>query len=270
MRALVAAVLLALTVLAGCASPEPTPDELELVDGTTVDLGDGVSATQGAIAGYVVDEAVRPLSDVRLSLAGGQRATTDDKGFFHFTLLDPGFYAVTATADGFLASQGSADVVAGETATVKLQLMRDAAPQPYHETFPFEAYMTAWGTVAQWAVEIVAPTPLCQCTYGFTPTGNVSSIVLEAFWEGTVPDPAALSQFYYEVYDDSVGWIESGYCSSPCHVRPSLDGFPQGAPINVRISGPDAWVAYQQQVHLFTTVFYNGPAPEDFTVAEPA
>jgi hypothetical protein len=165
--------------------------------------------------------------------------------------------------------QTAADVLAGETATAKVQMVRDLSPVPYHDVFPFEGFMQAWGTVAQWAVEIVVPTPLCQCSYTFTPSGNATGLVFEAFWDGTIPDPAGLGEFYWEIYDANVDWIESGYCTNPCRAEPSMEGFPQGAPITVRISGPDGWMEYQQQVHVYTTVFYNGEDATGFSIADP-
>lgn len=271
--------LLALTALAGCASEAPETDELTLADGTTVELGEGTSDTKGAIAGYVVDDAIRPVEGVELA-TDGRTALTDANGFFLLGDLEPGFYAITFTRTGFVPTQASADVVAGETATVKVQMPIEVVPQPYHTTYPFSGHMQAWGTIGQWAVELFAPTPLCDCTYEVVPDGNVTGIVFEAFWDATVPDPAALSEFYWEAYVPGTSWIQSGYCTDPCRAdipldsTDSLDGtvtpFPQGSAFEVRISGPDAWVAYQQRVDVFTTVFYVAPPPEGWSIVDPA
>ena len=265
MRAVATIALLTLTLLAGCASDEPKPEQLTLADGTTIDLGEGTSDTKGAIVGYVVDEAIRPLDGVTITIPG-RDTVSDAQGFFRFDLVEPGFYAVTATAFGYTTTQSGTDVVAGETSTVKLQVTTSSAPQPYHETFPFDAYMQAWGTIGQWAVEIVAPTPLCQCAYTVPIADELTGLVIEGFWDGTVPDPAGLTEFYWEAYTDGAEWLDSGYCASPCNVQPDLSDY-AGGDITVRISGPDAWVAYQQQVRLFTTAFYNQPVPEGFSVA---
>ena len=286
MRTWAFALLLATALLAGCAGKGGADDgdKLQLADGTTIDLGEGTSDTTGAIAGYVVDEAIRPIGGVTLRTTdGAASATSDDNGFFLMGDLAPGTYIVQATATGFADVQAAAvDVVAGETATVKVQMAHVTVPVAYHDVFPFEGYMQAWGTIGQWAVEIVAPTSLCQCTYALTPSGNVTAIVLEAFWEATIPDPAGLGEFYWEMYDvdSDASWIQSGYCTNPCRAEvpvvseDALTGeqvpFPQGATFEVRLSGPDAWVEYQQQVKVFTTLFYNGDDPTGFTIAEPA
>lgn len=275
MRKTPIALLLALTALAGCASEAPEAEELTLADGTTIELGEGTSDTTGAIAGYVVDDAIRPLEGVELA-TGDRTAVTDANGFFLLGNLAPGSYILTFAREGHVATQASADVVAGETATVKVMLPIDPVPQPYRTTYPFAGHMQAWGTVGQWAVEIFAPTPLCDCTYEVQPDGNVTGIVLEAFWDPTLPDPAGLSEFYWEVYVEEGNWIQSGYCTDPCRADIPLDStdtlegtvtpFPQGSAFQVRISGPDAWVAYQQRVDLFTTVFYNGAPPEGWSI----
>lgn len=271
--------LLALTALSGCAEEAPEGQEFKLADGTTVELGEGTSDSTGAIAGYVVDEAIRPIEGVELA-ADGRSAVTDANGFFLLGNLAPGSYILTFAREGFVATQASADVVAGETATVKVLMPIDPVPQAYHTTYPFAGHMQAWGTIGQWAVELFAPTPLCDCTYEVQPDPDVAGIVLEAFWDPTVPDPAAMSEFYWEVYVPDGDWIQSGYCTDPCRAdipldsTDALDGtvtpFPQGSAFEVRISGPDAWVAYQQRVEVYTTVFYTVPPPEGWSIADAA
>ena len=267
MRGPTVMLLLALSALAGCAEQDPKQDELTLADGTTIDLGEGTSKTLGAIAGVVVDEAIRPVAGAELATSDGRNATSDDNGVFRLGNLEPGLYMLDVQADGFLAAHTSVEVVADETATLKVQLLRDVSPQPYFRTWDYDAYMQAWGTVGQWAVEIIVPTPLCDCTYTFEPEANVTGIVLEAFWEPTTPDPLAQNEFYWEIGSPDLDWYETGYCHSPCYVLPSMDGYLQGEPLTVRINGPDAGVAYQQQVQVFATTFHNGPVPDGWSIA---
>jgi hypothetical protein len=268
-RAPAVVLLLAASALAGCAEDAPEADSLRLADGTLLELdGEGTSATRGAIAGVVVDEAIRPIPGAVLA-TDGRNATSDGNGVFRLGGLEPGLYILAVRAPGYLSAQTSVDVVAQETATLKVQLLRDARPQPYHQTFPYEARMQAWGTVGQWAVEMLVPTPLCDCAYSFAPEPNATGIVLEAFWDATTPDPLGQDEFYWEVESPDGAWSEAGYCTDPCRAEPSMDGFLQGVPLTVRISGPDAWLAYQQQVHLFATVFHNGPVPDGWTIQAP-
>lgn len=271
MRGLVALLFVALA-LAGCSGGGAPDDQLKLADGTTIDVDGGTSDTTGAIAGVVVDEAIRPVVGAVLTTTDGAHgATTDANGVFLVGDLAPGFYALLVKATDHLEVQTSAEVVAGEVAKVRVQMVRDVRPTPYLQTYPYTAYMQGWATIGQFAVEVVADsflndTTLCDCGYTFTPGPNVTAIILEAFWDAAAPDPATLAEYYWEVGDPSGDWYETGYCTSPCRVEVPMADFRDGMTVEVRMTGPDAWVAVQQQVRIFTTVFHYGEAPEGWTI----
>ena len=276
MRGLLVALLITLTALSGCAEDPSDGDQLKLADGSTLDLGEGTSATLGAIAGVVVDEAIRPVEGANLATTGGLNTTSDANGVFRLGNLEPGLYILNVQAPGFLPIQTSADVLADATSTLKVQMLRDLSPTPYHLTYDYEGYMQVWATIGQFAVEIVADdalndTSMCDCSYSFTPDPNAQSILLEAFWDPAAPDPTGVAEYYWEIGGDADSdFYETGYCMSPCRVDVPLKDFTQGETIYVRFTGPDFWVAYQQKVQMYSTVFYNEPAPESWTIDSPA
>jgi Carboxypeptidase regulatory-like domain len=139
-----AAVLLASLVLAGCSGTgDPPADQPE--DADFEDLGLQATATKGVLRGVVVDDAIRPVAGVAVSLTGpstGNTTTTAD-GLFGFSDLEPGPYFVHAEKAGFVAAQSTADVVAGvdDPPVVKILLTADATTAPYVATFIFEGFI---------------------------------------------------------------------------------------------------------------------------------
>ncbi|AOS62934.1 S8 family serine peptidase [Actinoalloteichus hymeniacidonis] len=78
----------------------------------------------GILAGTVTDTATgEPVSGAQIAVSGPQEraATADEDGTFSLTLA-VGDYAVTGSAFGYGSADGSAAVLAGETATVDLAL----------------------------------------------------------------------------------------------------------------------------------------------------
>lgn len=265
MRILIFLVLTAL--LAGCTDGGKDEGGLVLGDGTKVTL-DPKSSTKGALAGVVVDEAIRPIVGATVTLTNFNRnVTTDAKGVFTITDLEPGTYFVAVEAKGFLGSQASADVEAGKSAFVKMQLLRDSSPIPFHVSYKHDGFMQAWGGIGQYFVESVRATGTCDCRLYFQPEGNASTFVYEAFWKPTTPDPADLGEFYWILDEVGSGGInEAGYCYSPCNVQVSGQGY-AGKEMMARLDGPDLWVAVQQPVRLIVTAFFNADAPKDWSIA---
>lgn len=254
--------------LAGCAGGggdgDATPDGLPDVKPTE----DG----KGAIGGVVVDEAIRPVAGALVTLASHQsNVTTDETGTFAWSDLEPGSYFITVSAPRFLSIQSSAEVVAGETAFVRVLLSADPTPLPYQQTYQHAGYMQAWAGIAQFFVESTQDngSALCDCRLYFTPQGGLSTAVYEAFWEWTVPDPADQAELYYVVEQlEGDAYVED-YCFSPCNVHIAGDEFTPDVQAYARLDGPDLWVAYQQKFDLYVTLFYNGEAPEGWSLAAP-
>lgn len=260
--ALPAALATLLLLMAGCFAGSGDAPEGETF----------VSEATGAVAGVVVDEAIRPVPGVTLTTLDGRNATTDDGGLFLLPNLEPGFYALAVRADGYLPVQASADVAAGETTSIKVQLYVDPAPKPYYSIHPFEGFMQAWGGIGQFVAEIFLDngTGLCNCRLEVQPDANATEFIIEAFWEHSFADPAGLAEYYLSVEEvGEDGFLETDYCYSPCRMQLSAQAVDYaGGAILARLDGADAWPSYNQQFQLFITVFYNGPAPEGWSVMD--
>jgi len=134
---ILAAALLVLAALAGCAD-DPPATAGEDVEAT---------ATTGVLRGVVVDEAIRPLLgvQVRLPLADGAElnATTSDDGSFAFGGLAPGGYLVHARKLGYLDASLAVNVTAGvdEPAAVRVQMLADVLNTPGIEGFSFNGFL---------------------------------------------------------------------------------------------------------------------------------
>src|SRR5687768_8662219 len=90
MRGVLVALLLSSVVLAGC-SDDPAPPAAS--DDGTADVEVDEDAKTGAISGVVVDEAIRPIRNATVQLAGKDvNQTTDEHGQFVFQDLEPGTY----------------------------------------------------------------------------------------------------------------------------------------------------------------------------------
>src|SRR5688572_1246245 len=107
MRAFLVAALALLPLLAGCSGDEDGPEEPL-----------AATATTGILRGVVVDEAIRPLLrvNVTLPLPDGTvlNSTTAEDGAFAFGDLVPGGYVVQARKLGYLDTAVSVNVTAGD------------------------------------------------------------------------------------------------------------------------------------------------------------
>jgi len=142
MRAVVAAALVIL--LSGCASSGSTPSQQDT--GQFKDLKVSVSATTGAIRGIVVDQAIKPIPKVTVSIvvAGVNRtATTDDQGRFSFSDLPPGTYFLVARDLLYKTVQQSVEVKAGVEPPITKVLMEAVfSAKPYHEQTKYKGIIT--------------------------------------------------------------------------------------------------------------------------------
>ena len=268
---------LATVALAGCSGQggqqEPTIVLAEVDN----------SATRGSISGVVVDDAIRPLAGVNLTLLGRERnATTDGDGLFVFEDLDPGLYTVSASAyradDGrlFIGMQTTAEVVAAETSKVRIVLPNDPTPQPYHQTYKWDAYDEVTLGVVDGGYEIIRTgfandtlPPLCDaCAFFFHPEGPADTFLLEAVWEDSIADATGEATSYYWVLEDVDGEADysDDYCSSPCHVPIDGSGYENVTTLSISMYPDENWVAYQQRWTMFMTVWYLAPPPEGWSV----
>jgi hypothetical protein len=143
-RLLAALLLLALMTLAGCAGTGSKANEPTL---SQADLGAKASATKGVLLGVVVDEAIRPIKDAKVTLSGAavnETKTTDAQGRFAFDDLDPGTYFLRVKHPLYTSAQSSAEVVAGvdDPPITRIQLGRLFSQQPFSEQFKFDGYLS--------------------------------------------------------------------------------------------------------------------------------
>ena len=134
-----------LMLLSGCAGPGGGSAPPALDDGLE-ELDLQATSDTGVIRGVVVDEAIRPLAGVlvTLSVPGGTRsANTTAEGLFGFDGLAPGTYFLSAQRLGYGSIQQSTDVRAGEDQppAVRILLTRAADFAPYFELRVYEGYI---------------------------------------------------------------------------------------------------------------------------------
>ena len=170
MRALTAFLLVAVA-LAGCSSGGSEADPEPTVDFDALELE--ATATTGVIRGIIVDEAIRPVGNVVVTLKGTEERTTTstDEGSFGFDGLEPGTYFLDAAKPGYSSAQSSAEVVAGvaEPPIVKIQLTIDAATLPY-------SVLHKWDGFLECGLSVIA---LCGAADGFTNDNFASVMVID-------------------------------------------------------------------------------------------
>jgi hypothetical protein len=206
--ALVAALLVVLTV-AGCSDPpapkvqEAEPEAFEEVE---------VTDTTGAIRGVAVNEAIVPIPGVLVALNTGQNASSDEQGAFVFNGLEPGTYFLTASKAGYSTVQQSAEVVAGdkEPPVTKIQLLADASTQPYTQLLTWEGFLQCGfmlsGPVFQYAgANACGPLDGRFITsFDFDAGKQPDHVQAEAVWDGTQPLSNDLTLGYY--YGGTSDW----------------------------------------------------------------
>lgn len=266
-RSLVVAILAVATVLAGCAEPPAEATTVELGDGSQVELAD-----EGALSGVVVDEALRPLVGVTVLVLGQDIATvTDDSGLFIVEDLAPGLYTLAVNLTGYLPTQTTAEVKLGDTAKVRIVLPTDPTPKPFHVTQKFDGFNQAGNALVSQAYELFVngtagvPYDSCQCQFYYRLDQPADTHIVEVAWEPSVENPTAASTGYWAIWDDDGGDYQDDSCDNPCLGR--VDAFfpaeSQRFHIDIWLDGD--WVQVNQEFTVYLTLFYNGPAPEDWS-----
>lgn len=270
MRGFVAVAALLAVLFSGCAaqSPETVPTE-ELV--AFEDLT--VSDSKGLIRGIVISETITPIegATVELRLGTAMQKVSDAQGAFVFTELEPGDYFLTVSKAGYFPVQSSAVVVAGvaEPPIVKVQLLIDAASQPYTE-------LLQWGAFLQCGAAIPMVGSLNPCA--LTGSDNVHDFPFgssripdfaqaEAVWTGTQPLGNYLSFGFYDPDSLASNW-KSVNTGSPAVVNATteeiVDALDEEAEqLIVRLfpgTGPDGTnptVVVEQRYDVYVTYFYG-------------
>lgn len=280
--------LLGISLLAGCSDANGS-------DGTSVELAGGGSvqlenlenqAGKGSISGVVVDEAIRPLGGVNLTLGGRAVSTlTDDGGLFVFRDLEPGLYTIIAGSyaspgKNFLATQTTAEVLAGETAKVRIVLPTDPAPVGYHgTTMKFDGFYEVGSGFVDEVLDLYVfnqtygtpagnvttpPGPNCICRFSFDAETNVSTFVVELVWEESNPAPEFWTFDLNSEYENGdLFFCEQG---SPCLAHISGGNYtPESRRFSIGVWTDPSWVYVNQPFQLFVTLFYVTPAPSGWS-----
>ena len=282
LRSALPAVLLLAALLGGCAAKAPTNDacgrdQVHVNGGDCVQLAEPDNTpTTGSISGVVVDEAIRPQAKVNVTVQGADtQMTTDEQGLFVFSDLEPGLYTILANASGFLAAQSTAEVLAGETAKVRLVLPTDTTPKPFHQTLSFDGFVQAGSGLVNEAYDLFVGDTVgvfsCTCRYDFDAEAKPSTMVFETIWDPTVANPAAAPDAYWTIYDKETHGASSqtyvsGGCTDPCY------GVADGGKYDAAalhfysyIWLEGSWVVVNQKFSQYITLFYNGEAPEGWS-----
>jgi hypothetical protein len=284
-----------LVLLAGCAggakpaatSATPTPD-----------------TDHGVLSGLVLDAESRPLSGADVGLRGtGFTGRTDTGGRFHFGGLEPKTYTLDVVALGFIPTAQQVQVKAGETTRVELFLVAlPPVEEVYYESYPFTGfyecalgttvwvspcsypYTAAYLTLHNHGVNLSQYGPFPsdiqnnQWRYNFSLKPGAVEVVSELSWIPTQPSANRLMLIvscadYDPVLDD---------CSGPTYVQKAgtspINGtwdakrageLPAWVMTRVYLPWSGAQVALSQRFDVWNTVFFNGKAPEGFTMVEP-
>lgn len=262
--------------LAGCAKEPPAESETpEAFQGITEDVA--VTGTRGAIAGVVVDEAIRPIVGANVTLVSLERiVATDEQGRFSFEGLDAGTYFIAAEARRHESTQVSADVVAGAPTVVRILLVASTGVEPYHVTLHFRGHIENYLGYGNFVVEVIAPGTLgCTCTLDTPVDANLTTVLVEATGQVAVPNPGTPATVpgdaYWEVMNGSAAsgaLQDSGYDEFPLSLRFSAEEtFPDADIIGVRITC-GIWPCVTMDYDLFVTLWYHEEAPEDWTIFE--
>ena len=137
------ALLLVFTLLAGCSGKGSEIDD----DNFGADeLGLKATLETGVIRGVVVDDAIRPVAGVEITIRSGdfeKTQVTGDDGLFGFQDLAPGDYFVSGSKHGYIAAQTQVSVVANmaQPPLVRLLLEVDLANLPYVQVYKFEGFI---------------------------------------------------------------------------------------------------------------------------------
>lgn len=248
-------------------------------------------AGESVVEGWVWDSALKPVPGVTIVAVGLQaNATTDGDGHYRLSAPLGQELVLVLEAEGFLAQSRGLGASPGAHTWLNVTLERVPFAAPYHQTVRhsvlIECAVTA--VVAEdpnkphehQSAKCSDATASAQATWNYTMPANVTAMVLEAFWEESTPLATAIVlRAVQPDTGDVLAFLEGmdplraqlsqvnvaralglGFDRLTIEVRP-------GAGTGAHDHG--AFGAFvNQQVDLYMTEFYNGPADPAFTVAD--
>lgn len=210
-----------LPLLAGCSA------------GSDVAGGKGPpDPSLGAIAGVVVDDAIRPIAEASVVVTGGGSSvntTSDASGLFYVEGLTPGAYLVRVSKQFYSPHEQAVVVATGveEPDLVRFQLVFEAASVPFSTVYKYEGFhecglnfirVCSNINIATWIV-------VCGSTGGAVCLGNVTGdrslffqeidgiptfLQAELVWEPTVDLGRALA---FVIGGGNESELNSGFAS---------------------------------------------------------
>lgn len=287
-----AALAVTATVLAGCAGGG-TADEVSA--GEFDDLGLESSSTTGVLLGVVVDDAIRPIPEVDVTVTkpdgNALQAKTDDLGRFAFGSLFPGTYRIETFHPQFRAAQTTAEVVAGvaEPPVVRILVERLFTQEPFSELIKFDGFLSCsysfpvGSTCVNDYTRLIAFVPGCEggCLRDYNVSkqgGNIreytsvvnpgwQQIVFETTWEpsfdGTSPELTISVSYFTRI---STGHFFAGLSApNPMRLQVDLGEEPDGMQAQ---EGEPEMIGPEGRPDLFV-FFNNGGGPGSVTIQQP-
>lgn len=144
MRAATLALLLGLTLLAGCIGGNED-DEDNLLEQRAE-----VTDDEGGVEGIITNEAVEAIAEANVRLKGTTEETqTGTDGSFALSRITPGEHTLVIEADGYLSTERSITIAPGDVTVLDLILTRVPSEEAYsveQELVGFLECGVGWGT----------------------------------------------------------------------------------------------------------------------------
>lgn len=289
MRGILLGAIMVAALLAGCSDSGSSNDATQSADFSDLDLA--ASQTTGLIRGVVVDNAIKPLGGVAVTLTvpdgPAKMAKTTDAGTFGFDGLAPGTYFVKAAKLGYFDAQQSVDVVAGVAEPPSAKILLQANPQalPFFETVAWDGFIECSARAILYGVALCEGIGNDDIAYDHNLTAGIPTFAQgELVWDSTQSLGDELS-FNWRRDDTDDDYIDTEG-PSPLLLNASYDLFAEnevgeGQPLRTVIftghnpltepPGGLTWgvgVQLQQRFTMYLHVFYNFVPPEGwrFTV----
>ncbi|MGB0652663.1 MAG: carboxypeptidase-like regulatory domain-containing protein [Thermoplasmatota archaeon] len=285
--------LFVVTLLAGCSSDDGGGVQEIVVESAPIETveseGDGADGEAGApppvvddkkgkrghLAGFVVNDVLRPIEGATVSLPGVDLDhDTDRDGGFAFADLIPGPYLLRANVTGHEPAEAIVEIKPGEFTRVKFVLERIRPPEPYHETIKFEGFSDITGNPFDFGLTGIFGCNTCVWDHTFSP--GLHSIVIEAAMDpytGVGVGGAAYNSFYYSLRDvNCCSSYAYGTHSNPMRVEVTPEQLGANADgIEIRVE-PESFPAPEtnKRFEVYVTAFYNGGPPEGWSFLEDA
>lgn len=275
-RPSVSALLVFGVLLGGCTGAPAAPG-----GATSSAPAPEVSSDAGAIAGNVVDDELKPITDAELVLGGANMSAvrSDAQGAFTINGVPPGTHTLLVARLGFLAASKRVDVVAGETTRVQITLAPLPVLEPRVENFIDNGHITFSAVVPSVAFHSQSTLGPYKVLFYQNATAGAVGVVSTGTWDRSTPLTASRMGLTLSLGD------ESNYSAGKAPVTSRIfdleieklqrfsirfdvvhvctDGVSCAEDPPNRV----AQVVYDQETTVYTSVFYVDPPAADFVAA---